>query len=108
MWSDGPLWYRGYYADRPGEDANMLEAIYQTLKQFKVSTVITGHTVVADSISTWYEGKVINIDTRHSDGHSEALLIERGDYFAIDRNGHKRTLFTTNETNTMQRPSEKK
>lgn len=88
MWGDGPLWYRGYYGKEP-----VPEVIDQTLGQYNVSKIVTGHTVVADSISTWYDGKVINIDTRHSEGFSEALLIENGNYYAIDKTGRKRSLF---------------
>lgn len=93
MWSDGPLWYRGYYRDRSGQDSTMMETIDQTLLQFEVSTIITGHTVVADSISTCYDGKVINIDTNHSQGYSEALFIENGKYHAVDTEGNKRRLY---------------
>lgn len=88
MWSVGPLWYRGYYGKE-----SIPEVIDRTLEQYEVSRIITGHTVVADSISTWYNGKVINIDTRHSEGFSEALLIENGNYYAIDKTGRKRNLF---------------
>lgn len=88
MWGEGPLWYRGYYGKE-----SIPEVIDQTLQQYEVSRIITGHTVVADSISIWYEGKVINIDTRHSEGFSEALLIENGNYYAIDKTGRKRSLF---------------
>lgn len=92
MWSDGPLWYRGYYGKE-----SIPEVIDQTLEQYEVSRIITGHTVVADSISTWYDGKVINIDTRHAEGFSEALLIKDGKYYAIDKTGRKRNLFDENE-----------
>ena len=88
MWSDGPLWYRGYCGK-----TSIPEVVDETLKAHKVGRIITGHTVVADSISTWYDGKVINIDTRHSEGFSEALLIENGNYYAIDKTGRKRNLF---------------
>lgn len=92
MWAEGPLWYRGYYGKQ-----SISEVVNQTLEQYQVSKIITGHTVVADSISTWHNGKVINIDTRHSEGFSEALLIENGNYYAIDKTGRKRNLFDGNE-----------
>ena len=87
----GPYWYRGYYGRY--QDDNVGEIIDQTLEQYEVSKIITGHTVVAETISTHHDGKVINIDTRHSEGQSEALLIEDGEYYAIDLEGRKRTLF---------------
>ena len=86
--SYGPLWYRGYYFE-----SNSEEIVDKTLSLYEVSKIITGHTVVADSISTHYGGKVINIDTPHKNGFSEALLIEDGQYYAIDLEGNKRKLF---------------
>ena len=84
----GPLWYRGYY-----QGSGVPEAVDKTREVFGVDKIITGHTVVADQISTHYDGKVINIDTRHSEGQSEALLIEDSKYYAIDLEGNKRNLF---------------
>ena len=88
----GPLWYRGYY-----QGAGVPEVVDKTLEIFDVEKIITGHTVVADQISTHYDGKVINIDTPHSEGKSEALLIEGGNYYAIDIAGNKRELFPLRE-----------
>lgn len=86
--SVGPLWYRGYY-----QGAKKDQLIDETCKQYNISKIITDHTVVADNISTHYDGRVINIDTRHREGFSEALLIEEGKYYAIDTAGNKRPLF---------------
>lgn len=88
MWGDGPLWYRGYYGGEP-----VPEVIDQTLEQFGVNHIVTGHTVVADTISTHYGGKVINIDTRHADGKSEALLVKEGKYYRVDLTGKRYPLF---------------
>lgn len=86
----GPLWYRGYYNEKePG-----FNVIDSTLKQYQVFKIITGHTVVADTISTWHQGKVINIDTKHSDGNGEALLIENNNYYRINSNGERFRLFS--------------
>ena len=91
----GLYWYRGYYGRWKPD--NIDQVINQTLEQYEVSKVITGHTVVADQISTHYDGKVINIDTPHSEGKSEALLIEGDNYYAIDIAGNKRELFPLRE-----------
>lgn len=71
----------------------MAAVIEQSLQQFGVSHIITGHTVVADTISTWHEGKVINIDTRHAEGKSEALVIEGGRHYRVDIAGERKPLF---------------
>lgn len=89
MWDKGPLWYRGYYGKEPVSH----EVIETTLKSHNVTKIITGHTVVADSISSWYNGKVINIDTPHSHGKSEALLIRKGKYYRITADGDRFPLF---------------
>ena len=88
MSGDGPFWYRGYY--RGGKIASVIE---KSLKQFGVSHIITGHTVVADTISTWHDGTVINIDTRHAEGKSEALVIEGGRHYRVDTAGERKPLF---------------
>lgn len=39
-----------------------------------------------------YDGKVINIDTRHSEDDSEALLVEDGVYYSVNIEGKRRLL----------------
>lgn len=85
----GPFWYRGYYYGNKSTGT-----ITQSLNQFDVSHIITGHTVVADTISIWHNEKVINIDTRHTKGHSEALFIENGEYYRVDTQGVRKLLFS--------------
>lgn len=91
-----PFWYRHYYyPDYFSKSTNQM--IYHategqldsTCRKFKVCHIITGHTIVADSITSHYNGKVINTDTRHADGKSEALLIERGVYYRVNSKGNK-------------------
>ncbi len=88
--SKGPLWYRGYYEG----NQSIGTVVNQSLKQFGASHIITGHTVVADTISIWHNQKVINIDTHHAKGYSEALLIENEDYYSIDIQGRRKLLFS--------------
>ena len=71
----------------------MAVVIEQSLKQFEVSHIITGHTVVADTISTWHNGTVINIDTRYAEGKSEALVIEGGRHYRVNIAGERKPLF---------------
>ena len=98
----GPLWYRGYYQ---GGDIPMV--VNQTLQQFNVHKIITGHTVVADTISTHYDGKVINIDTPHARGKSEALLIENGMYYRLNIKGDRTLLPGMKPKNLAQPMGEK-
>lgn len=88
----GPFWYRGYYKGSPVE--NLVDS---TLQQFNVNHIVTGHTIVADTISTHFDGKVINTDTRHAAGKSEALLIENNHYFRVSHTGRKTLLFKEND-----------
>lgn len=82
----GPFWYRGYYK---GAEKVSNEQIDSTLSTFNVRHIATGHTVVADTISAWYKGRVFNTDVHHAGGHSEALLIENGKYYRVNILGEK-------------------
>ena len=87
--SDGPFWYRGYYSESKRASLGQVDS---TLIKFDVKYISTGHTVVADTISLWYGGKVINTDLRHARGISEALLIENDSFFRVDTKGNKISL----------------
>jgi thiol-disulfide isomerase/thioredoxin len=69
-----PFWYRGYYK---GDNASLIDS---TLNRFSCKHIIAGHTIVADSITTFYDGKLINVDVPHAKGKSEALMIEGDQY----------------------------
>jgi Calcineurin-like phosphoesterase len=87
LYSDqGPFWYRGYYA---GTQKATEVQIDNTLSLFKVKHIATGHTVIADTISVLFNGKVFNTDVHHSKGHSEALLIEDGKFYRANAKGEK-------------------
>ena len=82
----GPFWYRGYYAqNNPGIHLQ----IDSTLSQFGINHIITGHTIVSDTISVWYNGKILNTDVHHAAGKSEALLIEDNKYYRVNPEGKK-------------------
>jgi hypothetical protein len=86
----GPFWYRGYY-----NTVNMATAqqIDSTLAQHSVKHIVTGHSIVADTVSVWHNGKVLNTDTHHAAGKSEALLIENDKYYRVNAKGKKVLLF---------------
>lgn len=82
----GPFWYRGYYH---GAVKATIGQVDSTLSLFKVKHIATGHTVIADTISMLYGGKVINTDVHHAKGHTEGLLIENGKYYRAKQTGEK-------------------
>jgi hypothetical protein len=89
----GPLWYRGYY--QKNDPAIPLQ-IDSTLSQFGVNHIITGHTMVSDTISVWYNGRLLNTDVHHASGKSEALLIEKNKYYRVNAEGKKVLLMEAN------------
>ena len=86
-----PFWYRGYY--KTSDRTAIQKQVEKTLQKFDVAHIITGHTVVADTISIWYNGKVIDVDTFHVNGKSEALFVEGKNYFRVNSKGEKKLLF---------------
>jgi hypothetical protein len=82
----GPFWYRGYYTGAVKASAMQIDS---TLSAYKVKQIATGHTVIADTISILYNGKVLNTDVHHAKGHTEALLIEGGNYFRVTPLGER-------------------
>ncbi|SIO41731.1 metallophosphoesterase [Chitinophaga niabensis] len=87
-----PFWFRGYYQKDQKQDLEPL--VDKALGKFDVSHIITGHTIVADTISTLFNGKVINTDTKHSRGNSEMLYIVDQDFYRINSKGERHLLFT--------------
>jgi hypothetical protein len=74
----GPMWYRGYFTAPKATS----EQVDTTLQLYGVKKIIIGHTPVRQ-ISTFYGGKVINVDVPHAGGGSEGLLIERNHYYRV-------------------------
>jgi len=87
LFSDvGPFWYRGYYAGTRGATKEQIDS---TLQFYGVRHIGTGHTIIADNISSHFDGKVFDTDVHHADGHSEALLVDGGKFFRINATGEK-------------------
>jgi hypothetical protein len=90
LYSDfGPFWYRGYYH---GERASSA-AIDSTLSKFGVKYISTGHTIMKDTVSVWYDNRVFNTDVHHAEGKSEALLVEDKKFYRVNATGNKTLLF---------------
>jgi hypothetical protein len=76
--SNGPIWYRGYFADERGKDNGATsEEIDMLLKHFDVNHLVVGHTS-QKQIEMRYQGRVIAIDSSIKRGqYGEILLIEK-------------------------------
>ena len=87
LFSDlGPFWYRGYYTGTPRATKEQIDS---TLQFYGVRHIGTGHTIIANNISSLFDGKLFDTDVHHADGHSEALLLENGKFFRINTAGEK-------------------
>ncbi len=82
----GPYWYRGYYSKSKPAPKEQVDA---SLSKFRVKHIVTGHSLVADTVSLWFGGTVINTDTHHAKGHSEALLVEGDKLYRVNAAGNK-------------------
>jgi len=86
LYSDfSPFWYRGYYT---APKATMAQ-IDSTLNIYGVRYITTGHTIVANEIRSFYDGKLFDTDVHHAGGHSEALLYEDGKFSRVNASGQK-------------------
>jgi len=81
--SDAPFWYRGYATG----DASM-QQVNHTLRKFDVEHIVIGHTTVEQATS-FFNGKVIAIDTPHAFGVSEGILITQDGIFRVGKEGRK-------------------
>jgi hypothetical protein len=86
----GPYWYRGLINEEASkEDVNKI------MNYLGAKQIIVGHTLV-DSISTFYEGRVIGIDLPHEESIKrnkvEALRYEKGRFYVIDNNEEQKEL----------------
>jgi hypothetical protein len=87
LFSDlGPFWYRGYYSGAPKAGMTQIDS---TLDFYRVRHISTGHTIIANNISTLFDGKLFNTDVHHAKGHSEALLVENGKFMRVNGAGEK-------------------
>jgi hypothetical protein len=75
--SNGPIWYRGYFAEERGKDNGATATeIELLLAHFNVKHLIVGHTS-QKQIETRYQGRVIAIDSSIKRGsYGEILFIE--------------------------------
>jgi len=98
----GPFWYRGYYEKKDSDRASVSQ-IDSTLTMYKVKAIVTGHTIVGDTVSVHYEGRVFNTDTKHAKGESEALYIESGSFYRVNISDKKKYLLYSFAMKTKSR-----
>ncbi|HUQ09685.1 MAG TPA: metallophosphoesterase [Steroidobacteraceae bacterium] len=81
MGTNGPLWYRGYFAEQSAFLTATAEDVELTLKTFGARRILIGHTIVP-TITPMYGGKVIAVQVypkREPGGTAfESLLIRKG------------------------------
>jgi peroxiredoxin len=98
---NSPFWHRLFYQDSEIKvysngntiQKTSMQQVKNALLHFEVDHIITGHTIVGDTISVHYDGKVINTDTPHSEGKSEALLILGKSFYRVNKYGVRTLLF---------------
>jgi len=87
LYSDsGPFWYRGLYKGSPQVIEQQVDS---SLSRFSSRHLMTGHTVVADTVSMFFRGKLFNTDTQHAKGFSEGLLLEDDKFYRVDAGGNR-------------------
>lgn len=93
-----PFWFRGYYGDIDNlKEIPSLQQVDHSLAKFGVKRIITGHTIVSDTVSLHYNGKIINVDTQHAKGKSEALLIVNKKLYRVNLKGSRKLLITDSD-----------
>lgn len=89
LFSDyGPFWYRGYYMSPRAK----IDQVDSTLDNWNCKQIVTGHTIIANEIRSLFNGKLYDTDVHHSEGFSEALLIENGNFWRVNAKGEKNTI----------------
>jgi hypothetical protein len=77
----GPLWYRGYFAERADFTGATQTDVDLTLAQFGVRRILVGHTIVP-TITPLFDGKVLAVQVypKREAGqvHFESLLVQDG------------------------------
>lgn len=78
-----PFWYRGFYLGMATEGQ-----VDAALNHFRVNKIITGHTVT-NHVSSYFNGKVINVNTDHAAGNSEGLMIIKHRFYRVPVRGRR-------------------
>ncbi len=87
----GILWYRGLVQDYKDYKLISNSALDTVLSAFQAARIIVGHTIV-NAVSADFQGRVIRLDVKHSEGKPQALFIEAEKLYRTDAQGNKETL----------------
>jgi hypothetical protein len=79
--SESPFWYRAY-----AMGGASMQQVNNTLRKFDVQHIVIGHTTV-EQVTTFFDKKVIDIDTPHAFGKSEGILVEEKRIFRVGKEG---------------------
>lgn len=76
MGREGPLWYRGYFAEVTDTPTASMDSVDRMLEHFDVARIVIGHTRVP-TVTPLYEGKVIAVQVYpHRDESSGEPVME--------------------------------
>ncbi|BAX80374.1 metallophosphoesterase [Labilibaculum antarcticum] len=93
LFSNSPLWYRGYLSRTPKYDRISLQEVLKTLEFYNSTVIIFGHTPVA-RVYPFYSFKLIAMDVPIGDPNyiDQGLLIENQKYYRIFAHKEKERL----------------
>jgi hypothetical protein len=87
FFTNGPLWFRGYFSGYDDYQKLEPEVIQQTLDHFSVDHILVGHST-QEKITKLYDGKVIGVDSGIKTGkRGQALLWEKGKFYVAKIKG---------------------
>jgi hypothetical protein len=90
MATDGPLWYRGFFAEQTDFQTATSEDVDAALKQFAVDRIFIGHTIVP-TLTPLFGGRVVALNVAANEspatGGFEALLMRDGKMLRARPNG---------------------
>lgn len=90
MATDGPLWYRGFFAEQADFQTATSQDVDAALKQFAVDRIIVGHTIVP-TLTMLFGGRIVALNVAANEdpatGGFEALLLRDGKTVRARLNG---------------------
>lgn len=90
--SKGPIWHRGFFVPDTLPEVSEFD-LNNILQHFNVDKIIVGHTTI-DSIQSFFEQRIINVDGGIKYGESgEGLLIIKDQFYRVGSNGNQQLLF---------------
>lgn len=93
--NDGPIWYRGLVRSEEKYHPVSSDSLQMIMDRYGAQHIIVGHTIF-DEISTFYDGKVIDVNVDNKKNREEkkgrAMLIENGIYYVVGDEGIQRQL----------------